>query len=157
MVVLSPETLVQLFGLRPEDVDCSGVRLHLDKVFVFKGSGSLRVNSKVVADVEEIKDENGVYYLKPGAYKIRYREVVKIPLDMIALAIPRSTLLRSGATLFTAVWDPGYEGRGEGLLVVFNPYGVEIERGAQIAQLVFIRLDRETKFAYRGSYQRENI
>jgi dUTP pyrophosphatase len=76
---------------------------------------------------------------------------------MIALAIPRSTLLRSGATLFTAVWDPGCEGRGEGLLVVFNPYGVEIERRAQIAQLVFIRLDRETKFVYRGSYQRENI
>jgi hypothetical protein len=67
MVVLSPETLVQLFGLRPEDVDCSGMKLYLDKVFVFKGSRAIKVNSKVIADVEEIKDENGAYLLEAGS------------------------------------------------------------------------------------------
>jgi dUTP pyrophosphatase len=157
MPALSPETLMEIFKLGAEAMDCGGMRLHLDKVFAFRGQGSLRVNSKKVAEAEEVKDENGVYNLKPGAYRIRYMEVVRVPLDTIALAIPRSTLLRSGATIYTAVWDPGYEGRGEGLLAVFNPHGIEIERGAQIAQLVFIKLDRETKFAYRGSYQRENI
>ncbi|MEM2452891.1 MAG: deoxyuridine 5'-triphosphate nucleotidohydrolase, partial [Ignisphaera sp.] len=93
----------------------------------------------------------------PGGYRIRYREIVKVPENTIAIAIPRSTLLRIGATIHTAVWDPGYEGRGEGLLVVFNNHGIEIEHGAQIAQLVFISLDRITRYIYRGSYFRENI
>jgi dUTP pyrophosphatase len=157
MVVLSPETLMEIFKLTASDVDCSGLKLHLDKVFAFRGCGSLRAGSKKVAEVEEVEDEDGVYHLKPGAYKIRYAEVVRVPLNTIALAIPRSTLLRSGATIYTAVWDPGYEGRGEGLLTVFNPHGIEIEKGTQIAQLVFLRLDRETMFAYRGSYHKENI
>lgn len=157
MAVLSPETIMMLFGLKEEDVDCSGIKLHLDKVFVFKGKALLAKNSRKLAEVEEVEADNDVYHLMPGAYKIRYREIVKVPNNAIALAIPRSTLLRSGATIYTAVWDPGYEGRGEGLLTVFNSNGIDIEKGAQIAQLVFIRLDRETKFVYKGIYQRENI
>jgi dUTP pyrophosphatase len=157
MVVLSPETLIEIFKLNVDDVDCGGMRLRLDKVFAFRGQGSIRINSKRVAEVEEVEEKDGVYHLEPGAYKIRYMEVVKVPSNTIALAIPRSTLLRSGATIYTAIWDPGYEGRGEGLLTVFNYHGIEIERGAQIAQLLFIKLDRTTKFTYRGSYQGENI
>lgn len=157
MVVLSPETIMALFGLGEEEVDCSGIKLHLDKVFAFKGKALIARTSRKLAEVEEIEMDNGVYHLMPGAYKIRYKEVVRVPNNAIALAIPRSTLLRSGATIYTAVWDPGYEGRGEGLLTVFNPNGIDIEKGAQIAQLVFIRLDRETKFVYRGMYQGENM
>ncbi|MDK6029179.1 deoxyuridine 5'-triphosphate nucleotidohydrolase [Ignisphaera sp. 4213-co] len=157
MVVLSPETIIELFGLSIDDVDCSGLKLHLDKVFVFKGKGVLAVNSRKLAEVEEAKTENNVYHLAPGAYRIRYKEIVRVPSNAIALAIPRSTLIRNGTTIYTAVWDPGYEGRGEGLLTVFNPNGVDIEKGAQIAQLIFIKLDKETKFVYRGLYQKENI
>ena len=63
--------------------------------------------------------------------------------------------MRIGASLYTAVWDPGYEGRGSGLLVVHNKNGIYIEKGAQIAQLVFIRMNKPTKKLYRGSYFRE--
>jgi dUTP pyrophosphatase len=158
MVVLSPETLIQLLKLTENQVDCSGLKLHIDKVFNFNSSGGVYKNSKKLSDAEEIKlNENGIYFLAPGAYRIRYKEVVKVPENAIALAIPRSTLLRNGATIFTAVWDPGYEGRGEGLLVIFNPFGIEIEQGAQVAQLVYIMLDRVTNFVYKGSYFRENI
>lgn len=158
MVAVSAETLLYLLNLREDQIDCSGIKLHLDKVFSFTDRGGLFKNSKKVSDVAEVEpNESGVYVLAPGAYRIRYKEVVKVPDNMIALAIPRSTLLRIGAAIFTAVWDPGYEGRGEGLMVVFNPHGVDIECGAQVAQLVFISLDRVTKFVYRGTYFRENI
>lgn len=158
MTVLSAETLIKLLNLNRDQVDCSGLKLHIDKVFTFHSKGGLYANSKKLSEVEEVlPNENGVYVLSPGAYRIRYKEVVKVPENAIALAIPRSTLLRNGATIFTAVWDPGYEGRGEGLMVVFNPLGIEIERGAQVAQLIYVMLDRVTNFVYKGSYYRENM
>jgi len=157
MVVLSPESLLQLLGVLEDAIDCAGLKLHLDKVFRFRSSGAITKDGKTLPEVEEVKPRDSVFYLEPGAYRIRYAEVVKIPSNCIALAIPRSTLLRMGATIYTAVWDPGYEGCGEGLLTVFNPHGVSIERGAQVAQLVFIRMDRATSKLYRGTYFRENI
>jgi dUTP pyrophosphatase len=147
-----------MLRLAEDQVDCSGLKLHIDKIFSFSSRGGVYRDSKKLPEVEEVKpDEKGLYSLPPGAYRIRYKEIVKVPENAIALAIPRSTLLRNGATIFTAVWDPGYEGRGEGLLVVFNPFGIEIEHGAQVAQLVYIALDRVTKFVYRGTYFRENM
>lgn len=157
-MILSPETLLKLFNFGTEDIDCAGLRLHLDKVFIFKSRGKLYRDSKHLPEVDEIKpSEKNTYILNPGAYKIRYKEVVKVPDNAIAMAIPRSTLLRAGATIYTAVWDPGYSGRGEGLMVVFNPNGIEIEASAQVAQLIFIYMDRRTAFTYQGSYQYENI
>ena len=124
MVVLSPETLIELFNIDEKSIDCAGIKLHLDKVFAFRGKGAILKETKSLAEVEEVKPINGIYKLPQGAYKIRYKEIVKVPPNAMALAIPRSTLLRCGATIFTAVWDPGYEGRGEGLMVVFNQNGI---------------------------------
>ncbi len=156
-LALAPETLSKLLGLSLDEMDCSGMRLHLDKVFRFKSAGMLGKSSKGLSDVEEIEPIEGRYKLGCGCYKIRYREVVKVPNNCIAIAIPRSSLLRMGVVIFSAVWDPGYEGRGEGMMLVANPFGVELEVGAQIAQLVFISMDRATSKVYRGSYFRENI
>jgi dUTP pyrophosphatase len=55
--------------------------------------------------------------------------------------------------LNTAVWDAGYEGKGEGLLQVH--FDVEVERGARIVPLVLARADHEA--VYDGSYQGENL
>ncbi|MCS7110698.1 MAG: deoxyuridine 5'-triphosphate nucleotidohydrolase [Ignisphaera sp.] len=157
-MILSPETLLELFNLRIDDIDCAGLKLHLDKIFIFRDGGRVFRESKRLPEVEEVKpNEQNIYRLSPGAYRVRYRELVKVPDNAVALAIPRSTLLRAGATIYTAVWDPGYSGRGEGLMVIFNQNGIEIEASAQIAQLVFIYMDRKTSFTYRGSYQYENI
>jgi dUTP pyrophosphatase len=55
--------------------------------------------------------------------------------------------------LNTAVWDAGYEGKGEGLLQVHH--FVELERGARIAQLVLAEAGHEG--TYDGSYQGERV
>jgi deoxycytidine triphosphate deaminase len=55
--------------------------------------------------------------------------------------------------LETAVWDAGYEGRGEGLLEVHHP--IELQQGARIAQLTLARAEHED--TYDGSYQGENL
>jgi dUTP pyrophosphatase len=86
-----------------------------------------------------------------------FNEIVNIPKDVAALARPRSSLLRSGATLETALWDPGYRGRSQSLLVVYNPFGLRLKRNARLMQLVFLRLDNEAEKVYTGKYQGENI
>ena len=65
----------------------------------------------------------------------------------------RSSLMRNSCMLHTAVWDAGYEGKGEGLLEIHHE--IEIEQGARIAQIVFAEADHEG--TYDGSYQGENV
>jgi len=101
-------------------------------------------------------DGDGWYELPRGCYVIVYNEVVRMPLGLAAIARPRSTLLRSGATVETAVWDPGYRGRSSSLLVVHNPHGLRLRRNARVAQLVFLSVE-EVEEGYGGVYQRERM
>jgi len=94
--------------------------------------------------------------LMPGAYVVTYNEIVHLPKNIMALATPRSSLLRCGVTVNTAVWDAGYSGRSQSLMVVYNPQGFRLQRNARIVQLVFFQLTGETE-GYHGDYQGENI
>ena len=94
--------------------------------------------------------------LAPGAYIITYNEIVHLPRNIMALGRPRSSLLRCGVNVGTAVWDAGYSGRSQSLLVVYNPRGIRLQRNARIMQLVFFQLTGETE-GYQGVYQGENI
>jgi len=94
--------------------------------------------------------------LVPGAYIITYNEIIHLPKNVMALASPRSSLLRCGVTVSTAVWDAGYSGRSQSLMVVYNPQGFRLQRNARIVQLVFLQLTSETE-GYQGAYQEENI
>jgi dUTP pyrophosphatase len=55
-----------------------------------------------------------------------------------------------------AIWDAGYSGRSQSLMVVFNPAGFRVQRNARVSQLVFMELAQKTD-GYRGAYQSENI
>jgi len=72
------------------------------------------------------------------------------------LARPRSSLLRCGVTVGTAVWDAGYNGRSQSMLVVYHPQGFRLQKNARVTQLVFMTVTGDTE-GYRGTYQRENI
>ena len=139
-----------------------GIDLRLETVWRFASAGGIGRDAPGGADralpARDVAafDAAGAIHLAPGTYLVRFVEVVHLPLDLMALARPRSTLLRCGAALHTAVWDAGYEGRSEALLVVGNPHGLRLERGARICQLVFFALDAPGA-AYSGAYQRENL
>jgi dUTP pyrophosphatase len=101
-------------------------------------------------------DASGWWHLAPGPYWIVYNELVTIPPDMFAFARTRSTLLRSGAQIGTALWDSGYSGRSGSLLVVHHPAGIRLKRNARVLQLVFFELDAPAEKTYAGRYQNEN-
>ena len=167
--VLSREDIHQLLQQEPplieghinleEQMQPNGIDLTLREVALFQSSGNIAVNNaqRQVSDLAPlIFDGLGFIQLIPGAYIITYNEIVHLPKNIMALAFPRSSLLRCAVTVHTAVWDAGYHGRAQSLMVVYNPHGVRLQRNARIVQLVFLQLTRETE-GYRGTYQRENI
>jgi dUTP pyrophosphatase len=142
-----------------EQVQPNGFDITLREVARLSSPGKItcRNTERRVSDLTPLYfDEHGYMELSPGPYMITYNEVVHLPKDVMALARPRSSLLRCGVTVGTAVWDAGYIGRSQSLLVVYHPEGFRIQRDARVVQLIFFHLDRRTD-GYRGRYQGENI
>jgi dUTP pyrophosphatase len=167
--VLSGATIRRLVASEPplvsavRDLDRqlqpNGIDLTLASVWHWTGRGQLGTadGDRTLPDrVEVAPDRDGYYELPPGGYVVLLNEVVNLPTDLMAFGRPRSSLLRCGVALHTAVWDAGYSGRSESLLIVYNPAGVRLRRDARILQLVFCALDRPTE-PYAGRFQNENL
>lgn len=140
-------------SITAEQVQPNGVDLTLGAVFRPAEPGRIDRETTSVADRQETPPEDGYYRLERGNYVVRYGDPVRIPSEHVGFVYPRSSLLRNGCTLDTAVWDAGYEGVGEGLLEVGHP--IEIEPKARICQLVLATAD--THRTYDGSYQEEHL
>jgi dUTP pyrophosphatase len=140
-------------------VQPNGIDLTVDSVARFSDAGAVTVDNvhrRLPATEPVSLDRSGCWVLAPGAYLVRFSETVNLPSACMAYARPRSSLLRCGAALHTAVWDAGYSGQGVALLVVYNPAGFVLERQARIVQLVFHWLSEPTGEGYRGVYQGES-
>jgi dUTP pyrophosphatase len=141
-------------------VQAAGVELTLNIIRKFQGNGSLGFGNDKrhlprTAVVEF--DPNGSVWLEQGSYLVDLNETVAIPADKVAIAIPRSSLLRMGVSLGTALWDPGYKGKGQVLLVVHNEYGVTLYKDTRLLQLVYMDLNKESAELYNGQYQHAGL
>jgi dUTP pyrophosphatase len=145
--------------VEPEQIQPNGVDLTVAAVYEQRDSGWIGREDKVVGDRTAIEPEEvgeqvpPTYYLEPGGYVVEYGEELAVPREHAGFVFPRSTLLRNACTLETAVWDAGYEGRGEGLLIVHND--IAIEQGARVGQFVLAAADHED--TYDGDYQGERL
>jgi len=169
MSVLSREDILKLARQEPPlvegcrdleaQVQANGLDLTLREVAMLQAPGQIMVDNRQrqISDLTPLVfDGMGVIDLLPGSYMVTYNEIVRLPRNIMARGAPRSSLLRCGVNIGTAVWDAGYEGRSQSLLVVYHPQGFRLERNARIMQLVFFTLTGETE-GYRGHYQQENI
>ena len=119
------------------------------------GSGP---HQRELSDTESLEfDREGWLRLSPGPYLVSFNEVVNLPLDLMALGRPRSSLLRSGVSIHTAVWDAGYQGRSQALLLVHNDQGYALQRDARLLQLVFFHLTQPVSQGYQGRFHGENL
>ncbi len=168
--VLSREQILAAAGAHPplvrDFVDLhlqtqpNGLDLTLAEINAFEGAGAVGVDNagRVLPPLRSLTpDATGWWSLQPGVYQVLYNEVVALPVDLMALGRPRSSLNRCGVTMHTAVWDAGYEGRSTSIMQVMNPAGFRVQQNARIAQLVFITLATATDHGYRGVYHGENI
>lgn len=159
--LIKEENLIEGYVNLDTQLTPNGFDLTVAGVFKFNSEGALDFSNKerevpegkeVLPKKKSPKDKFGWWSLKKGAYKIRSNECINLPHDLIAISFPRTSLLRMGAFTQHGVWDAGFQGRSEFILVVSNPKGIKIKQNARIAQLVFIKINKIEK-GYQGIYQ----
>lgn len=143
-----------------QQVQPNGIDLTVKEVALLSSPGSLDFSNEgrvISATSPLVFDGLGRLDMLPGCYLITFNEIVNIPKNIMALAMPRSSLLRCGVSVHNAVWDAGYSGRSQSLMVVYNQQGFRLYKDARIIQMVFFPLSHEVAEGYRGMFQGENI
>lgn len=169
-VVLSKEDILDLLRRTPplvegwikleEQIQVNGIDLTVEKVALIASAGQIgsAAEERRLSSHSPLQfDALGFLDLPAGCYVVTYSEILHLPKNIIALGKPRSSLLRCGVSMHTAVWDAGYSGRSQSLMVIYNPYGFRLSRKARILQLVFFLLTRESLEGYQGIFQGENL
>jgi dUTP pyrophosphatase len=141
-----------------DQVQANGFELTLRDIAVYKSAGTIAFSNqqRALAEIAPLPfSADGFLDLKTGIYLITYNEIVNLPKNIMAFGRPRSSLLRCGVNVGTAVWDAGYRGRSQSLLTVQNPLGFRVQKNARLTQLVFLEMTGESE-GYKGIYQNEN-
>ncbi|MBU1112396.1 MAG: deoxyuridine 5'-triphosphate nucleotidohydrolase [Candidatus Omnitrophica bacterium] len=158
--LIEKEKLIEGYIDLAQQLTPNGFDLTVAEISGFVSSGALDFSNKQrqLPDTEMLMPEEinsqekyGWWKLKKGAYKVKTNETVNLPNNLIALAFSRTSLLRMGAFTQHGVWDAGFKGRGEFILVVENPQGLKIKQNARLSQLVFLAVE-ETE-GYQGIYK----
>lgn len=161
MAVIGYDSILKLIEQKKlvENVDenniqPSGVDLRVKVVYRLKNGGYLGVKDRRTPDIEVVDKEVGrKVVLNPNEFVlVETMEKVNMPNDISAIILPRSSLFRCGASLHTAVVDPGYIGTLTFGMKNLSQFPFEIEIGSKIGQIVFEEVKGNTKL-YNGKYQ----
>ncbi len=137
----------------------NGFDITVGEIHRFKEPGRLDFSNseREIPETEKIEperknkeDDYRWWKLQKGSYKIKTNERFNMPNDLAGIVFPRSSLLRMGCTTETGVWDAGFSGKAEFILMVMNEE-VEIKENARVAQLLFVTTE-EVEDGYRGVY-----
>ena len=154
-MVDGPSPLIENYVSLEEQLQPNGFDLSLHEVFRLTMPGQIGASNadRLLPATEPLEfDTDGWLTLPPGPHLIAFNEIINLPLSLMALGYPRSSLLRSGAAVHTAVWDAGYRGRSQSLLVVYHPLGYRLQQNSRLIQLVFHYLEDRTSEGYQGRF-----
>lgn len=134
----------------------NGMDISIKKLFKLNGHVQLTNEKKnrQFPDLTEVIKENDFWKLDPGYYLVEIAEEIVIPIDAIGFVAPRSTLIRMGATVFSGIWDKGFQGVGDnhGRILLQTSLPFSIHQSVAIAQMIFISAV-DDKTVYQGNYQ----
>lgn len=140
-----------------ENPEGAGFDLRLGDIYEISGNGFLGIQerktpkSKLLAQYNPKRKRTFIF--KPGKYYLlKTVEKVNTPENILILFRPRSTLHRSGLTIFTANASPGYQGELVFGIINLGPSQVKIELGARVVHAMFYEVKGKTNL-YRGQWQ----
>lgn len=158
--ILDREIVIAAEGCPDIDVDeqlqQAGIDVRINRIFTAHTS-IIKIGKKLKPDFNSIYSEAmadcvGFIRLQKGfAYSVDSMEDCKIPEDMAALVLHRSTFNRSGVFITGSVYDPGFEGNIAATMYVHNT--IEVEVGTRFAQIVFVKASAAS--LYKGTYQNQ--
>jgi len=93
-----------------------------------------------------------MFVLQPGVYSVTFHQGCVLPNNIMAQIIQRSSLLRCGVEIKSAVYDPGFKTDLMGaVMIVHNT--IQLEEGCRVAQIIMS--ETSTSEVYNGQYQSE--
>ena len=132
----------------------AGYDVTISRVYSYsKAPHVIGISKTPNSNLDEVIPQEDYFDLGVGAYLIDLNEVTTIPKDAIGILLPRSTLLRNGLDVRSALFDPGYSGQPKVMLVCHRP--ARIQRFSRVGQLILFRSDSEFAKQYSGQYQGE--
>lgn len=145
-----------------EDYQPSGLDLRVGKVFVFGDSsiaflheGEKKLPQQIELPITQLH-EFGLYdgwVLEPQRpYMFQVQEQIEIGQSNAQFYLPRSSLLRAGVNVYTALGDLGYNGHLSFLVINHRRAPFFIQQGERFAQLVDFEV-RGGSESYDGDYQ----
>lgn len=164
-MILGEKALRELYpDLDENQYQPAGIDLKLGDVKIFNG------NEEVYAIVDGTKQLPNQQSIEESAVKIGSTKLevgfmiephvpyiavvknkIKIPLDIIQLYFPRSSLLRAGVDVRTAVGDPGFDGHLSFLLINHSDTPFFIKKNERFVQMVCMKVDGVVD-GYNGDY-----
>ncbi len=135
----------------------AGFDLRLARLFRLKGQGFLGITERQTPDVELAAeynpDKTQSIVIKPGEYFLTETiEKLNIPLDLLGIVKPRTTLHRSGIITRVSIADPGYSGSLHPGIYNAGGVPIEIELGARYVNIMFFEV-KGGGAQYRGQWQ----
>lgn len=135
-------------------VQPNGVDLRVKSISHVTGKAFVPTEGKAdfgMVNWEELPTNDGWYELEKSAqYVVNFQEEISVSDGFCAIIVPRSSLLRAGAFITSALWDTGFQGQLGGVIRPLND--IAIQRGARLAQVLFLRAEFNGK-RYEGRYQ----
>lgn len=134
--------------------------IRVDKIYRISSSFLVPAEGKTLpSDKREVElftepnvqGDRDWFFLTPGVYSFDAFQSVEMAEGEAGWLVPRSSLTRNGVDVRSALYDAGYKGGVNGIIVVHNQSGCQIEKGARIAQFVIVKA--ETAKLYDGQYQ----
>lgn len=100
-------------------------------------------------ECEEVYED--VYTLFPNRpYWLEIEPKIEIPKDIAQFYLPRSSLLRMGVSLHTALGDSGFNGHLMFLAINHTPYAIKLGKGERVATAINFEVD--SAGLYDGDY-----
>ncbi len=139
-----------------------GVDLELIDVKRILGTGHVPVKGKTkLADRETINlsqvkslDSDQLvqgWILDQGSYEVNFKQGCKVPADKMLLIRQRSSLMRNGANIHSAIFDAGFSTNQTGCVMIVTRT-IIIEFGARVAQ-IYAHNSNVVENLYSGQFQ----
>lgn len=155
-MIVNPQQLILKKAVYPttkKQWQPNSIDLTVESISLIEGTGKVLVDKvELPTTVEVCTIKQGtlnVFNLSPGVYSVMFAEWVKVPKNMCACIICRSSLNRCGSFITTGLYDSGFNNKIGAILRVARP--IQIERGARIATIYFMTAAAMKQ--YTGQYQ----
>jgi len=131
----------------------NAIDLRVSRVFEhYMGEFVLDGDTKEHLEQEEVHpDPDGYFHLTSGVYVIQFAQVVSMGEREAGIVVSRSSLMRNGIWMTSALYDSGYHGKMVAGLSVPSGVTFTFPKGERLAQ--FLVMDSDAFGRYEGSYQ----